>query len=94
MPTIEKLHKAYKDKGLVVLGINKEDPEVVRGFYKKNDMTFPTATDAPGDVFEHYGVTGIPTTIIYDRKGKVVAELVGTREEEQFLRLLRKAGLR
>lgn len=94
MPTIEKLHKTYKDKGLVVLGVNDEEPEVVRGFYKKNDVTFPTATDKPGAVSEHYGITAVPTTIIYDRKGKIVAQLVGTRKEQQFLRLLRKAGLR
>lgn len=95
MPAIEKLHKAYKDKGVVVLGIDdKEDVKVVQEFYKKNGMTFPTAVDAKGDVYEHYGVTGIPTTVVYDRKGRIVAQVVGSRGEQEFVSLLRKAGLK
>jgi peroxiredoxin len=95
LPAIEKLHKAYKDKGLVVLGIDyKEDIKVVQEFYKKNAMTFPTAVDSKGDVYDHYGITGIPTTVIYDRKGRIVTQFVESRSEQQFLNLLRKAGLR
>ncbi len=95
MPTIEKLHKAHRDRGLVVLGIDKQDSAAaVRAVYKQSNLTFPTAVDLRGDVSSHYGVNAIPTTIIYNRKGKVVARIVGTRDEQQFLQLLKKAGLK
>jgi thioredoxin-related protein len=66
----------------------------MREFYKKNTVAFPTAADPQREVSDHYGVNGIPTTVIYDRKGKIAAQIVGERTEQQFLRLLRKAGLR
>jgi peroxiredoxin len=99
LPTIEKLYKAYKDKGLVILGIDKEEPEPVREFYKKNAVTFPTLADKAGAVTGHYGVNAFPTTLLLDRKGKIISRIVGTEEEQplqelQFRRLLQKAGLR
>jgi len=100
LPTIEKLHKAYKDKGLVVLGVDKEEAGVVRAFNKKNDaVTFPTLEDKAGGVTGHYGVNAFPTTLLLDRKGRIVSRIEGTEEDQalqdlQFRRLLRKAGLR
>jgi outer membrane lipoprotein-sorting protein len=35
MPSIEKLHREFKDKGLVVLGINAEPPEIARQFLSR-----------------------------------------------------------
>ena len=94
MPTLDKLYKTWKNKGLLVLGINEEEPEVVRAFYKKNPLIFPTAGDPGGVVREHYGTQAWPTAVIYNRKGRVVAQPVGTRPESEFMRLLHKAGLR
>lgn len=94
MPTIEKLHKEWRGKGLVVFGISNEEAEPVEGAREKLGLSFPTALDPEGRVRAHYGGTGIPFHVVIDRKGKVTAEALGTRHEEEFLGLLRRAGLK
>lgn len=94
MPTLEKLHRQWKGKGLVVLGISNEEAEPVQGTYKKLVLSFPTAIDPEGKVRAHYGGAGIPFSVIIDRKGKVAAEVLGVRHEDELLALLRRAGLK
>src|SRR5262249_49681544 len=45
MPHIEKLHRDFKDQGLVVLGVNNEEVEVARAFVKDKGHTFTTLFD-------------------------------------------------
>lgn len=84
MPHVEKLHREFKDKGLVVLGINDEDIDDIRQFVQKNGYTFPTLIDVESAVSELYGVSSIPQTLIIDRDGKVFAHFYGTGEEENL----------
>lgn len=71
LPHIEKLHRDFKDKGLVVLGLDNEDVEIAREFVKKNGYTFTTLVDEGREVSMKYGVSGIPQVFIIDREGKV-----------------------
>lgn len=71
MPHIEKLHKDFKDQGLVVLGLNNEEAEVARSFVKNKGYTFTTLVDEGREVAMRYGVSGIPQVFIIDREGKV-----------------------
>ncbi|MDX2040989.1 MAG: redoxin domain-containing protein [Acidobacteriota bacterium] len=84
MPHIEKLHKEFKDKGLVVLGINDEDIDDAKQFIQKNGYTFPTLVDVEGAVSQLYGITSIPQTLIIDRDGKIFAHFYGSGEEENL----------
>lgn len=84
LPHVEKLHREFKDKGLVVLGINDEDIDDIRQFVQKNGYTFPTLIDVESAVSELYGVSSIPQTLIIDRDGKVFAHFYGTGEEENL----------
>lgn len=87
LPHIEKLHREFKDKGLVVLGINNEEPEVARKFIKENGYTFPTLSDPEGEVGELYCVSAIPQVLVISREGKILTHLVGSKDESE----LRKA---
>jgi cytochrome c biogenesis protein CcmG, thiol:disulfide interchange protein DsbE len=71
LPHIEKLHKDFKDKGLVVLGVNNEDAEIAREYVKKKGYTFTTLVDEEREVTRKYGVSGIPQVYIIDREGKI-----------------------
>jgi TonB family protein len=78
MPHIEKLHKDFKDKGLVVLGLNyNEEIEIARGFVQKKGYTFTTLLDEGREVSMRYGVSGIPQVFIIDREGKVKWHAIG-----------------
>lgn len=81
MPNVEKLHKEFKDRGVVVLGINDEEIADAKRFVQKYGYTFPTLIDAKGSVSKQYGIQAIPQTFVIDRDGKIVAQFMGTGQE-------------
>ncbi len=93
LPHIQKLHEAFKEKGLVVLGINAEPAEVARKFVQEKGYTFTTLTDEGKAVWGLYGVQGIPTTLVIDKDGIVQSYTVGYRAEEDIRAALAKAGV-
>ena len=95
LPILERLHRAYRDQGLVVLGIDAEKPEKIRAFLKKHDYTFPTLVDVRKQVAGQYQVRGIPTTFVIDRNGKIVLHKVGlsSTTERELRDALQKAGV-
>jgi peroxiredoxin/outer membrane lipoprotein-sorting protein len=94
LPTIEKLHQEYKDKGLVVLGINDEDSGTVKGFLKKNDYGLPVLMDAKRGVHRVYGARAIPTVIVIDSSGVIKAHYIGGRSKAELMAALKTAGLK
>ena len=95
MPYIEKLYRDFRNHGLVVLGVNDEEPEVAQAFLAENELTFPSLMDERGESYWLYQVTGIPTTILIDKEGKIAARMVGySSRSEDFLRAaLKKVGI-
>lgn len=71
MPTIQKLYNTYKNKGVVVLGINvSENADPVK-FMKDNGYNYKLLLN--GDqVATNYKVEGIPTMYVIDKNGKIV----------------------
>lgn len=94
MPDLDALYKRFKDKGLVILALSDEDDATVRPFIaKEQKVSYPILLDPKGKVAEQYRVSGIPKTFIYDRKGKLAAQSIDMRTMNQFLALLKQAGL-
>ncbi len=82
MPGMERLHRTYKDRGLVVLAVSldSQGASVVKPFVKKFGLTFPVALDPRMAVRERYGVWAVPSTFIIDRAGKRVLFANGARD--------------
>jgi peroxiredoxin len=82
MPSMERLHRAYKDRGLVVLAISLDlqGASVVKPFVKRFALTFPIGLDPKMAVREQYGVWAVPSTFLIDRTGKRVLFANGARE--------------
>ncbi len=80
IPIIEKLHREFKDKGLVVLGINDEDRATVEEFVKEKKITFPILMDREGKVAQSYKVEAIPRVILINKEGKIVKDITGYYE--------------
>jgi thiol-disulfide isomerase/thioredoxin len=71
-PVLEKWHKAYAGKGLVVLGVSvDEDKAAMEAFLKKQGVTFPNVHDAAQKLVAAADAATMPTSIIIDRKGAI-----------------------
>lgn len=95
MPVVEGLLQRFKDEGLVVLGINDENPSVARRYVEEGGYTFPTLFDKDQTVAGLYGVRAIPALFVIDRQGQIVGRHrgYGPGSEEKILDSLRKAGI-
>lgn len=72
MPLLEQLYKKYKPMGFTMLGINVEpDSSGATEWLKATPVTFPILFDTESKVSKLYAVSGMPSTVIVDRKGQV-----------------------
>ena len=95
MPSIQKLHREFKDRGLVVLGVNAgEEATAVRPFLKKYGYDFRILLDHDQAVGRRYQVDGIPTMFIIDKGGTISSHFVGVRDEATLRDALAKAGVK
>ncbi len=78
IPFLVSLYEEYKDDGLVVVGVglDKGGERVLKPFAESNNMSYPVLVGNPS-IQAEYGVTGIPTTFILDRNGRISAKHVG-----------------
>jgi len=76
MPHIEKeIWKVYKNIGLNVIGIDRDEPaEVVTSFAKEVQVTYPLALDPGADIFALFADrdSGVTRNIILGPDGKIV----------------------
>jgi peroxiredoxin len=79
LPALEQAHKAYGDKGLVIIGVNLTDDEQaqggsqdkIRAFLDQYGVTYPIALDVQGDVTNAYRVFPLPTSFFIDPQGQI-----------------------
>ena len=81
MPTMEKLHREFKEHGLEVVAVNiKESKKEVREFFDELGLTFTALLDTDGTVSQEYGAWSIPMTYIINQKGEFVGKVMGYRK--------------
>ena len=84
-PVLERNWRTYRDKGVVVLGVDIQDKEpAAKKFIADFSLTFPNALDTKGKVSVDYGVYGVPETFFIDRRGRIRAKHVGAVSDETF----------
>lgn len=89
MPAMQRLYADLRDRGFTVLAVNVDVlPAVndstgagvdVSGFARRLGATFPIALDPDEHVQDVYVVTGLPTSYVIGRDGKVQGRVVGGR---------------
>ncbi len=83
-PFLERVWRAHRDRGLVVLGLDAKDFRGdARRFAARFGLTFPLVFDGPGDAVASYGITGFPETFVIDREGRVVRAFAGAVNGEE-----------
>jgi thiol-disulfide isomerase/thioredoxin len=78
MPELAGIAREYEAKGVTFLGLSLDEggAALVRAFVKRYALPFPVALAKPGMEFTA-GVTGIPVTVIIDRRSRVARTYVG-----------------
>ncbi|MEP7245104.1 MAG: TlpA disulfide reductase family protein [Gammaproteobacteria bacterium] len=72
MPLLESIYKQYNKAGFTLLGVNVEpDSKPAEDWLKQTPVSFPVLFDKQSKVSKLYEVSGMPSTVIVDRKGKV-----------------------
>jgi len=81
-PVLDRLARRYEKKGLVVLGVNSSDPpEVIKSYTARKGLSYPMVLDEGNEVAERYGVEKLPSLVVIDKEGNVLAYLVGIVDE-------------
>ncbi|MCC6678714.1 MAG: TlpA family protein disulfide reductase [Phycisphaerales bacterium] len=83
MPGVQKLHERFKDRGVMVLGINIGEDENAdpAGYMKREGFTYGLMLNAE-KVAEAYGVMSIPHFFLIGTDGKIIYTSVGFDAEE------------
>jgi cytochrome c biogenesis protein CcmG/thiol:disulfide interchange protein DsbE len=77
--------QSFGPRGVLFLGLDIQD---VRGdgenFIHEYGVTYPSVREPGREVANSYGATGIPETYFVDRRGRVVAHVIGVVSDEQL----------
>jgi len=97
IPGFIALQKKYADKGLVIVGFSFDnDPTEHQVWIKQQGLNYLSIyanTDEGKLIAEQFGrlfgeISGLPTTLVIDRKGSIVYKHVGYGPPEEFEKVL------
>ncbi len=86
MPAMKQRYDKYKDKGLVILGVDDaEDNATAKQFTTLNGYDWTFVLDSDGSVTTgQYFVSGLPTHVFVDKNGVIKAMQVGGISSEMM----------
>ena len=71
-PWLNEMQNKYGSKGLVILGVNVDENSAdAQRFLKENPAIFKLVYDPQGQHASFYDLPGMPTTLMFDRTGKL-----------------------
>jgi peroxiredoxin len=77
IPALERLHRTYNEKGLVVLGVSLDDGwESVKPFAAEHGISYPVLKGSK-DLSAQYLVRAIPTLFLVNKEGLIAQRYVG-----------------
>lgn len=86
---LEETWQAYRDDGVVFLGVAYIDVEPKSLEYlEEYNITYPNAPDLRSTISSKYDITGVPETFFIDKEGKVVHIQLGPVNETMLTGLI------
>ena len=77
-PLLEATWRAYRDRGVILVGVNVQDQEEpARAFIREFDLTFPNRRDVGSRIAVDYGVYGVPELFFVTRDGRIASKHIG-----------------
>lgn len=90
-PVLQRAFAQYRNR-VSFLGVATSDQaDDARSFMKRYGLRYPNLLDETGRIKAVLGVPGLPTTLVFDRDGKVVASVLGGVSEQKLVALLEDA---
>jgi len=84
MPSMQRAREALDDNAVTLLAVAVgEDAEAVEPFAAEYPVAFPLLPDADMTATSAWSVTGVPTTFVVDREGRLVYRIIGEREWDE-----------
>jgi thiol-disulfide isomerase/thioredoxin len=83
MPALERARAKLAGAGIDVVTLSEDrgGAKVIRPFFEKLDLRdLPVLVDRRGEVLRALNVTGLPTTVLIDARGREVGRVVGIAE--------------
>jgi cytochrome c biogenesis protein CcmG/thiol:disulfide interchange protein DsbE len=91
-PILDRVSRKNQGKGLVVVGVNTSDrPGLAPLFAKKKGLSYPIVYDSDEEVARLYGVSNLPTLIVINSAGHIVAVQTGFESESSLEELVNQA---
>ncbi|GAB4206168.1 MAG: TlpA disulfide reductase family protein [Tibeticola sp.] len=82
-PWMNQMQNKYGPRGLQILAINLDKKsEDARAFLAENRANFMVAFDPAGTTPKTYAIKGMPTSVLIDADGKVIAVHTGFKAEQ------------
>lgn len=91
IPELINLTKEYKDKNLVIIGISVDEngEEAVLPFSQQVGFNYPVFLTTP-ELNSSFNIDAVPQIFIYDKAGKLVANLKGYVESSELKAMIDK----
>lgn len=80
MPSLQRLHQAYGDKGLKIVAVSVDQfvgEDSIRAFAKQYGITFEILHDSTNAIERQYQATGYPETFVLDSEGTIRKKWIG-----------------
>jgi len=91
MPAIVETHQRFKSRGFdtVAVAMKYDPPASVAHYAQTRQLPFGVAIDNTGAIAEGFGnIRGTPTTLLVDKRGRVVKRIVGQPDFAQLHALI------
>jgi peroxiredoxin len=77
-PQLEQVWRTYRDRGLIVLGVDTHDLETpAQAFIDRYKITYPNVRDPDGSTARAFGATGVPETFFVGADGRIHGKFPG-----------------
>jgi peroxiredoxin len=78
-PFLERIHQAYGDKKITIMGISQNNQRNTAAFLKEYGITFRALLDDPNSytVSNAYGLTNVPSLFLIGQNGQIEITSVG-----------------
>ncbi len=91
-PSLSSFAWHERDRGVILIGVVFNDTlSSARGFESHYGSLYQSLIDPKGTMANTYGVTAPPTTFVIDRRGRVVATLLGPVSTAQLYSAISRA---
>ncbi|MBI5879897.1 MAG: TlpA family protein disulfide reductase [Chloroflexi bacterium] len=84
-PLLERTWRAYRERGVVFLGVDYVDTEsAARAFIKQFDITYLNGPDTASTISRAFRARGVPETYFIDRRGVIARTVIGPITESDL----------